>query len=222
MRFRAGGIHMQITKTKETQDDTTMVVSELVGPHAMPIIEFLKGKEKISEFIVAEELGMEINETRNILYKLLEHNIVSFLRKKDKIKGWYICYWDFNPHMVPQLKHKILVAKLDRLRERLKAEEGGQYYICKYACSRMTFENAIEQNFKCAECGTIMQEQDNSRTKEFLTERIVELEHQVKAATLTRKVAMEAEPKAVKAKAPKKAVKAKVKIAVKVPAKKRK
>ncbi len=86
----------------------------------------------------------------------------------------------------------------------------------------MTFENAIEQNFKCAECGTIMQEQDNSRTKEFLTERIVELEHQVKAATLTRKVAMEAEPKAVKAKAPKKAVKAKVKIAVKVPAKKRK
>lgn len=199
-----------------------MVVTELVGAHAMPIIEFLKGKEKISEFIIAEELNMEINETRNILYKLLEHNIVSFLRKKDKIKGWYICYWDFNPIMVPQLKHKILVAKRDKLVDRLKQEQSGQYYICKYACSRMTFENAVEQNFKCAECGTIMQEQDNSRTKEFLTERIAELDKQVAAATPTRKIAMEAAPKvkAVVKKAAKAPVK-KVKVVAKAPVKKR-
>jgi transcription initiation factor TFIIE subunit alpha len=187
---------MQLTKTmkSEAQDDTTLVVTELVGAHAMPIIEFLKGKEKISEFIVAEELNMEINETRNILYKLLEHNIVSFLRKKDKIKGWYICYWDFNPHMVPQLKYKLLVAKRDKLMDRLKAEESGQYYICKYACTRLTFEGAVEQNFKCTECGTIMQEQDNTRTKEFLRERISELDKQVKQAEPKRKIAHEAAP----------------------------
>jgi transcription initiation factor TFIIE subunit alpha len=209
------GTIMQITKTK-TEDDTTTVVTELVGAHAMPIIEFLKGKEKISEFIIAEELNMEINETRNVLYKLLEHNIVSFLRKKDKIKGWYICYWDFNPIMVPQLKHKILVSKRDKLLDRLKQEESGQYYICKYACSRMTFENAVEQNFKCSECGTIMQEQDNARTKEFLRERITDLDKQVVAATPTRKVAMDAAPKAVKT------VVKKVKVVAKAPVKKRK
>jgi transcription initiation factor TFIIE subunit alpha len=190
---------MQITKTKEL-DDTTQVVTELVGAHAMPIIEFLKGKEKISEFIVAEELNMEINETRNILYKLLEHNIVSFLRKKDKIKGWYICYWDFNPQMIPQLKYKMLVAKRDKLTDRLKAEESGQYYICKYACTRMTFENAVEQNFKCNECGTIMQEQDNTRTKEFLRERIAELDKQIKLAEPKKRVAYEAVPKVLKQK----------------------
>jgi transcription initiation factor TFIIE subunit alpha len=170
------------------QEDTKMVVTELVGEHAMPIIDFLEGKEKISEFIIAEELNMEINETRNILYKLLEHNIVSFLRKKDKIKGWYICYWDFNPGMIPQLKYKILVGKLDKMKERLAQESLGQYFICKFGCTRMTFENAVEQNFKCTECGTIMQEQDNTRTKEFLTERIVELEKQVKAAEPKKRI----------------------------------
>lgn len=182
---------MQLTKTVkvEAQTDVTLVVNELVGAHAMPIIEFLKGKEKISEFIIAEELNMEINEARNILYKLLEHNIVSFLRKKDKIKGWYICYWDFNPHMIPHLKHKLFVAKRDKLVDRLKAEESGQYYICKFACTRLTFEGAVEQNFKCTECGTIMQEQDNTRTKEFLRERISELDKQVKASLPKRKVA---------------------------------
>ena len=79
----------QLTKVKlkKLEETTNEVVIELVGEHALPVIEFLKGKTKISEFIIAEELDLEINETRNILYKLLEHNIVSFLRKKDKIKG---------------------------------------------------------------------------------------------------------------------------------------
>jgi transcription initiation factor TFIIE subunit alpha len=196
---------MQLSKTM-SKEDVKMVVSELVGAHAMPIIEFLEGKEKISEFIIAEELNMEINETRNILYKLLEHNIVSFLRKKDKLKGWYICYWDYNQHMVPQLKYKILQSKLQKLKERLTQEESGQYYICKNACTRLTFEGAVEQNFKCTECGTIMQEQDNTRTKEFLRERIAELEGQVKAAEPKRKIAYEVVPKPVKKAAVKKAV----------------
>jgi transcription factor E len=169
----AGQITKQVT---QVHADTQMVVCELVGEHAMQIIAFLRGKEKISEFIIAEELEMEINEVRNILYKLLEHNIVRFLRKKDRIKGWYICYWDFNPDMIPHLKTKILKGKLEKLQERLEQESSAQYYICSRACTRLPFDEAMEQNFKCAECGTILQEQDNTRTKEFLTERIAELE----------------------------------------------
>lgn len=154
------------------------VVTELVGEHAMPVVQFLRGKTKISEFIIAEELELEINYTRNVLYKLLEHNIVSFIRKKDKIKGWYICYWDFNEPMVPQLKRKIIEQKIGKLQERLAAEEAGQYFLCRSACSRMDFDRAMEFNFKCPECGAIMQEQDNARTIEFLKERISELEQQ--------------------------------------------
>lgn len=159
----------------EQPTDIELVVCELVGEHAMPIINFLKGKEKISEFIIAEELELEINEVRGTLYKLLEHNIVSFIRKKDRIKGWYICYWDFNEHMIPQLKKKMLTAKHEKLQDRLAEESSAQFYICSRACTRLTFDEAMEVNFKCAECGNILQEQDNTRTKEFLTQRIAEL-----------------------------------------------
>jgi len=180
-------------KTLQLDENAKMVVTELVGQHALIVVDFLKDKEKISEFIIAEELDMEINNTRNILYKLLEHNIVSFIRRKDRIKGWYICYWDFNPSMVPHLKYKILLEKQNKLKERLNAETCGQYYICTHACSRMTFEDAVEQNFKCTECGTIMQEQDNTRTKEFLVQRIAELDKEIKRATPERKIAYEEE-----------------------------
>ncbi len=151
------------------------VVTELVGPEALDIIFYLRGKTRISEFIIAEELDMEIHQTRNTLYRLLEHNVVYFTRKKDKIKGWYICYWDFNEKIIPYLAEKIKSEKIAKLQERLDKEQGGQFYMCKNACARMPFEKAIEFNFKCPECGEIMNLQDNARTIEFLKQRIDEL-----------------------------------------------
>lgn len=165
----------QLKLTKPTKKLTEEVITELVGDHALPIVDFLRGKTRISEFIIAEELGLEINETRHILYRLLEHNIVTFIRKKDRIKGWYICYWDLNEHMVPQLKRKMDVSKLEKLEERLENELAKQFFMCPSACVRMDFDDAMESNFKCGECGSIMQQQDNTRTVEFLKDRVEEL-----------------------------------------------
>ena len=112
-----------------------------------------------------------------MLYRLYEHNIAYFLRKKDKIKGWYICYWDFNEKIIPELANKIRLEKIEKINERLKREENNTFYMCKNACARMAFDKAMEYKFKCPECGEIMQEQDNKRTKEFLTERLKELQN---------------------------------------------
>ena len=158
--------------TKKLIED---VVKELVGEEALPIVFYLKGKKRISEFIVAEELDLEIHKTRNLLYRLYEHNIVQFLRKKDKIKGWYICYWGLNEQVIPELAIKIDKNKIEKIHERLEREKNNTFYMCKNACARMTFDNAIEYNFKCPECGEIMNEQDNKRTIEFLSEKLKEL-----------------------------------------------
>ncbi len=163
-----------------TKEQIEKVVKELVGEEALPIIFYLRGKTRISEFIIAEELELEIHYARNLLYRLLEHNIVSFLRKKDKIKGWYICYWDFNENMIPFLERKIREQRLAKLKERLAREEQGQFYLCRNACARMDFDNAMEFNFKCPECGELMNLQDNTRTREFLKQKIKELEEELK------------------------------------------
>src|SRR3972149_2828762 len=84
------------TQKKKLKPETEEVIKELIGEEALPIAEYLKGKEHVSEFKVAQDCRVEIHKTRNLLYRLLEHNLVFFHRKKDKIKGWYICYWDFN------------------------------------------------------------------------------------------------------------------------------
>jgi len=163
-------------KKKITEDLINHVVTELVGEEALSIIFYLRGKRQISEFIIAEELDMEIHLVRNLLYRLLEYNIVSFLRKKDRIKGWYICYWDFNEYMTPYLAEKIRLSKIAKLKERFEREQKFTFYMCRNACVRMPFEKSMEFNFKCPECGGLMHEQDNNRTRETIKTQIIELE----------------------------------------------
>lgn len=164
--------------SEQRRSMTENVVKELVSEEAIPIVLYLIGKTKVSEFIIANDLNLEIHKARNLLYKLLEHNILYFHRKKDKIKGWYICYWDFNEKIIPFLTEKIRLAKLQKLQERLEKESSSTFYMCKNTCTRMDFEKAMEFNFKCPECGELMDEQNNSRTLEFLNERIKEFSKQ--------------------------------------------
>ncbi len=154
------------------------VVAELVGEEALPFVYYLRGKTKISEFVIAEELDVEIHRTRNILYRLLEHNIVYFTRKKDKIKGWYICYWDFNEKNIPYLAQKIRESKAKKLQERLAKEEANNFFMCRNACTRLAFEQAVEQSYKCPECGDLMNQLDNARTIEFIRQQLKELDEQ--------------------------------------------
>jgi transcription initiation factor TFIIE subunit alpha len=165
--------------SKERTEKIESVIKELISEDAIPIVLYLIGKTRVSEFIVASDLDLEIHRARNLLYKLLEHNILYFHRKKDKIKGWYICYWDFNEKIIQFLDDKIKINKLQKLKERLEKESSSTFYMCKNACTRMDFEKAMEFNFKCPECGELMDEQNNTRTVEFLQERIKELSSEI-------------------------------------------
>jgi len=68
--------------------------------------------------------------------------------------------------------------QLEKLRERLHKEESNKnlFFICTKACARLDFDQATEFEFKCPECGTLMQHQENSRTIEHLKEKIQEME----------------------------------------------
>lgn len=155
------------------------VLTEIAGEEAIKIVDFIKDKKETSEFIIADKTKIEIHKTRTILYKLFESNVTSFIRRKDKIKGWYICYWDFSPQNIAHAYQKIKKDRLEKLELRLENEVGQQFFMCKNACARMNFEKAMDFEFKCPECGELMAQQDNSRTIEFLTTSINTIKDEV-------------------------------------------
>lgn len=153
-------------------------IGQNVGEEVLPIIKFLRNKKNISEFKIAEKTKTEVNAVRNVLYRLQNYNLVSYYRKKDREKGWYISYWTFNKKKVKELMDRIKKESLERYRERLNDEQSNMnaFFICPKACTRLDFHGAVERDFKCAECGSILQQHESERTIAFLKEKIREIE----------------------------------------------
>jgi transcription initiation factor TFIIE subunit alpha len=171
-----------------SQDEVADVVRDVIGEDAVNITDYLYGKQNISEFTVAEEVDYEIHKARYILYKMLENNLATFIRRKDRIKGWYICYWTLDLERIQRTKNELLEEQIGELKDRLANERDNQFYMCSNTCVRLNFPDAAEQNYKCPECGELLDTQDNSRTVEFLKQRIDELKSQrknVKAQPVT-------------------------------------
>lgn len=220
--------------TREMDD----LIVNLAGEDILPLVNLLRGRENVSEFAIAEKLNVTVNQVRNMLYRLHKSNLVTFTRKKDKKKGWYIYYWTL---AIKNIKESLFQQKRKQLadfQEKLAKESFGKFYVCPGKCARMTMEDAMEADFHCTECGQLMTEQDNKRTVENLQRRIDELSAEIKIeedlrAAETARLAAKAmksaarKPakkkimkKVVKKAAPKKAVKKAVKKVVKKIAKK--
>jgi transcription initiation factor TFIIE subunit alpha len=155
------------------------VVTQVAGPDVMDLVKLLKNKKNISEFKLAESLEEEVNIVRNKLYRLYHANLVSFTRRKDKKKGWYIYYWTFKPKQIKFVLVNLKKQKLEKLKDRLEREKDSYFFICKDSCMRLDFEKAIGFEFKCPECGELMQQESNTQKIKQIEEEILQLEKEV-------------------------------------------
>ena len=219
--FKKGDI---VLTTTEIDD----LVVNFAGEDVLPLVTLLKGKENVSEFVIADRLNVTVNQVRNMLYRLHKSNLVTFTRKKDKKKGWYIYYWTL---AMKNIKDALFYQKKKQLvefQEKLAKENTGKFYVCPVKCARLTMEDAMEADFHCPECGQLLTEQDNKRTIENLDRRIAELSAEIKveedarAAEVARLLekAKRASARDVKKKPVKKVVKKAVKKVVKKAVKK--
>jgi len=199
------------------KDSNEEIIAEVIGQDVLPVVRALLGKENVSEFTLAVKIKAEINVTRNILYRLYERSLVSFIRRKDKKKGWYIYYWTFDAHRIDDLILKTRKDKFSRMTERLEREQNNQFFMCENSCVRLDFDLAASYNFKCPECNKLLNQQDNSKTIEHLKTTIAELKKVLaqKPKRFAKKV-----KKAAKKVVKKKAKKAKKKVKKKVVKKK--
>ncbi|MBS3080770.1 hypothetical protein J4221_04830 [Candidatus Pacearchaeota archaeon] len=145
---------IEILETKRTKEIELLksIVEELVNKQAVPLIDLLSEKKAVNEFSIAEKLGLTINQTRNILYKLSDFGLVSFTRKKDKRKGWYIYFWTLNSYQSLILLKDKLEKKLEELKNQLKVRRETRFYVCNTCSIEVDEETALINNFTCPEC----------------------------------------------------------------------
>jgi len=99
------------------------LVEEMAGLDTGRIVDILFGKKDVNEFLIARKMELTINQIRNILYKLSAEGLVSFIRKKDKRKGWYIYYWTLKTEKCLVKLEQSLMKKIKGLNEVLNSRE---------------------------------------------------------------------------------------------------
>lgn len=155
------------------------VVTQVAGQEILPLVKYLKDKKNVSEFKLADSMKKEVNIIRNMLYKLYDNNLVTFVRKKDKKKGWYIYYWTFEPKKIKHLIHMLNQKRLAKLKDRLERETQGIFYECPNKCIRLDFDQAFNFNFKCPECGQLINQESNEAKIKDIKKEILWLEKEV-------------------------------------------
>ncbi len=156
------------------------VVTDVAGEDVIPLVKQLKNKKNVSEFKLADALELEVNSVRNMLYRLYHANLVSFTRRKDKKKGWYIYYWTFRIKQIKYVALNLKKQRLERLKDRLNREKDSSFFACPNECMRLEFDSAINFEFKCPECGELMQQESNENKIAELEKEMKELEKEMK------------------------------------------
>ncbi len=172
-------------KSKSSKESQIKLLSELVeimaGEGNGRIVNILFGRRDVNEFNVSKKMDLTINQVRNILYKLSAEGLVTFIRKKDKRKGWYIYYWTLESEKCFLKLEQALVSKIRELSDDLKNRETKRYYYCKFCNIEATEEKALEDGFTCSECAEVYELRDNAnviketKAKITKTERDLEM-----------------------------------------------
>jgi len=138
------------------------LIIELAGEDTEMIVDILYNKKDVNEFLIAKKMELTINQVRNILYKLSAQGLVSFIRKKDARKGWYIYYWtlDILKSMI-KIEEK-LIRDIADLKTKLNEREFGRFYLCKSCNIEVKEEVALEHDFLCEECADVYELSDNT------------------------------------------------------------
>jgi len=156
------------------------VMIVVAGKQAENIAVLLNDKKYINEFIIAKKMELTINQTRNILYKISDHGLISFIRKKDKKKGWYTYFWKIETLKSLEFLRNILFKKIDQLTHQIKSRETKRFYVCERCNIEFNEENALLHNFTCNECGGIFTMKDNTKILRELNRNLDKLKRELK------------------------------------------
>ena len=105
--------------------------------------------------------------------ELLGKAWITGVRVKAERKGWLVYRWRSRRNEVESFIGNQKKKIGDRLQQRLDYENSSQFYHCgNDDCPRVTFEDALEEFFKCTSCGGVLNLKKNDRLQKAFAKQI--------------------------------------------------
>ena len=158
-------------------DTLSKVANAIGGEDAVKVVTALVKLGEVTDDQLLQMTEMKLNDIRKVLFKLQSHSIVQCNNFRDKDTGWFIFRWRLQYDQVEGFIQNQRKRILKILKSRLEYEEKNDFYFCNTPeCRRITFDEAVEQIFRCPICGKAVQHSDNSAMIKVLTHKIELLE----------------------------------------------
>jgi len=164
------------------------IATDLVGKFGADVVELLIGKKDVNEFLIAKKLNLTPNQVRNILYKLFAYNMVSFIKKRKRKKGWYVNLWTLNSLKSMDFLEKSLIKKLGETERQLKNRETKRFYYCQTCNMEVSEETALSHDFACQECGQVYNLSENKKEIIDLRKKLEKLQKELEIVKIEKEV----------------------------------
>ena len=159
------------------------VLTGLAGLKSLDVIRILRTRGEISDYDLAQMMGMSWNKARGILYKLNNKNVVKSEKKTDKKTGKTMYFWTLDEDKLYNLLIERRKETLSILKKKLEFEQENNFYTCKAGCKKLYFEQAMEQEFMCPICKEPLEFHDNTMTIEEISSYIQHIEESIVVLT---------------------------------------
>jgi transcription initiation factor TFIIE subunit alpha len=180
------------------------LILSIAKEDGLELAKLLNKMGKTDEFTLAEKFGRDVNYVRSLLYSLYEYKIVSYSRKRDPKKMWWIYYWEISEERINELLTKNLKKEILELRAQKEKMSDNQIFECKECGRIFNFESAAENNFLCPADSDVLQYVDSSFLLNEIEEKTSDLESKLKEIEKEQETVWETRKKAMKKKTTKK------------------
>ena len=138
-------------------DEAIKYVVDLSGEKGLEVFEYLIDHGQLEENALAKRLKFEkANAIRKFLYKLYNKNLVSYSKKKSGSKAWYTYFWKANPERLVFLLQKEYEDEIQQAKKAIELNKANDFYVCDTCNRRYELNRALENDFKCANCGSVL------------------------------------------------------------------
>ncbi len=161
-------------------NDLLMFIENYVGEAGKKVFKVLtsSGDEMLDTEII-EKTKLNEQDVRRALYELHNLGLVAYRKTRNPEDSRYIYFWKIDTTRINQVLLQRKKEVLNKLKERLRYEESNTFFTCPVDGVRLTFDEAMETDFKCPRCGSDLVAEDNEYFKERLREIIRELEEEI-------------------------------------------
>lgn len=117
----------------------------------------------------------KITEIRSILNRLHYRGIACYNKTKNKNSGWYTYTWEIKQRRIVELILEQQAELLQKLEQKANFDGSHEIFICKKGCEDTAFEIAAQYEFRCPECGEMMNPIDGKKRQKEIQSQIKEL-----------------------------------------------